>query len=433
MAISGIGSYGSYFNYYQTVSQVRLEQALAKNPKYQQSVQAVEGASKVSSYYKNNGLDFLQSYSSTMADVMDSANSLRDANSKSVLNDLEAVSSDSSVADVSLRYATKVPKEMTVDVRALAEAQVNTSSGVKGSDKATVDMAFTISENTGSGSAAVNVSAVNDDGSVKTNREMLREAAKQINDSDIGVMATVTEKDGITTLSMKSMSTGTASAFTVSGDMGAATGAEEAEIKAANAEYSVTSDKVTRNYTSQTNDVTLDTGRISAKLNAVGETKVSLQPDSEKVVKAMSDLIGSYNDAVKFLGSNLSHGSSVSTQLNRFQNNLGVDTTLDRLGISRQKDGTLALDKDKLSKSLSEEPGLTKSLISGSSGVAQNLFNKASSAMRTNSESLVNYDLQEIDQAAMYDPIQYMGMYSKFGTTQMNNYASLGLLMNYLV
>lgn len=433
MRIGGIGAYGSNFGYYQTISQIRLQQALEKNPKYQQTVQAVESASPVSSFYQNNGLDFLKSYSSSMGEVMDSANALRDVNSKNVMNDLEAVSSDPSVADVSLRYATKASKDMTLDVQTLAEAQVNASNAVKGSDMASADMDFTVSADHSGSSAAVKVSAFNEDGSAKTNRQMLSEAAKQINAGNLGIQASVAEKDGMSTLTLKSESTGTASTFSVAGDMGAATGAETVATAAADAKYSVTADKITHSYTSQTNEVTLDAGRITTKLKGVGETNVSLQPNTEKVVGAMSDLISSYNDAVRFLGGNLSHGSGVAAQLNRFGNYLGADTTLNRLGITKQKDGTLALDKDKLGKSLAEEPGLTKGLISGTDGIAQNLFNKASGAMRANSESLVNYDLQEIDQQALYDPVQFMGMYSKLGATQMNNYASLGLLMNYLV
>lgn len=431
MAIGRIGSYGSNYGYYQIASQMRLHQALEKNTKYQQSLQAVQRADRVSSYTMSNGLDFIRSYSSEMADVMSSANSLRSANTGSTLSKLDAVSSDTSVADVSVRYASRMPKEMTLDVQSLAEAQVNVSSGVNGSEKAVSDMDFAVDAR--GGSVSVNVSAVNEDGSERTNREMLREAAKQINAGNTGVRALVTEKEGVASLSLKSNSTGTDGAFTVSGDMGAASGAEEASTAAANAQYSVTSGKTTRDYTSQTNDVTLDSGRISAKLKDAGETKVSLQADNEKVADTMSDLVDSYNNAVKFLENNTDHGSGVSTQLNRFKSYLGSDQTLDRLGITKESDGTLSLNTEKLTESLKKEPELTRNLISGSNGFAQNIFNKASSAMRTNSESLINYDLEEVNQASIYDPLQYMGTYSRFGTTQMNNYSAIGLMMNYLV
>ncbi len=436
MAISGIGSYSSNYGYYQAVSQMRLTQALSKNPKIQQSLKAVESVSSVSSYYQNGGLDFLKSYSSTMTDVMDSANALRGTNTKSAVNTLTATSSDTSVAEVSTKYASRIQTQMTVDVQSLAQAQVNVSSGVKGSEQASADMDFEVAGK--SGSVAVKVSAQNDDGSLKTNREMLKEAAKQINAGDAGVKATVEEKDGVATLKLSGQSTGTGNTFRVSGDMGAAAGAQDVQTAASNAQYSVTTNlssggKVTLNYTSESNDVTLDDGRISATLKGVGETTVGRQMDSGKVVDAMSDLVDSYNSAVKFLQDNVSHGSGVSSQLSKLQSSLGSSSTLNRLGLSVQADGTLSLDKEKLTESLTESPDLTKDLVSGTSGIAQKLYSKATSALQTNSQSLVNYDLQEYEQSSVYDPLQFMGVYSKVGATQMNNYLNIGLLMNYLV
>ncbi len=432
MAIGRIGSYGRNYGYYQTLSQIRLGQALAKNPKIQESVKAVERASAVSSYYKNGGLDFLESYSSTMADVMDSANSLRDVNSKSVMSDLKTVSSDTDVADVSTRYPSRVPKEMTLDVEALAEAQVNASTGVKASEKASVDMDFEVSGS--QGSVSVQVSAQNDDGTAKSNRTMLKEAAQQINAGKTGVRASVEEKDGVASLVLKGRETGTRNAFQVSGEMGAAGGAQEIKTEAANAQYSVTTaGNITRNYTSQSNDITLDTGRISAKLKATGETTVSRQQDSDKVASAVSDLVESYNNAVNFLKDNADHGSGVSRQLRQLEGSLGSTSRLDRLGLSVQEDGTLALDEEKLTQSLKKEPELTKNLISGTNGIAQNMFSRASGAMRTNAQSLVEYDLQEYEQESLFDPLQFMGNYSRMGTTQMNNHYMVGLLMNYLV
>lgn len=431
MAISGIGSYGGYNNYYQTLSQIRLQQALSKNQRFQKSIQAVEGASAVNSYTKSNAMDFLKSYSSTMSDVMQSSNALRDANSKSVLNDLQAVSSDTAVADVELRFPSAAGKDVELNVTQLAEAQVNTSAGINGSGKAASDMAFDITS--GSKTVSVAVSALKEDGSTRTNREMLREAAKQINAGDSNVRAAVSEKDGIAVLELKSKSTGTDSAFTVSGELGAAGGAEQAATEAQNAVYSVTNQYGTQTHTSQSNKVNVDAGRVSAELKAAGSTTISFQPDQDKVVKAVSDLVASYNKAASFLEGNTSHGTGVSRQLSGFERALGDSRVMDRLGIGKAKDGSLTLDTAKLKKSLTEEPELTRELLSGSNGLAQTMFNRASSAMRTNSASLVSHDLQRIDQEAATNPLQFMSMYSRQGAYQMNNFTALGLMMNYLV
>ena len=198
MAVGKVGS--SDYNYYQNVSQMRLERALEKNPRYQQSLQAVKPVSRVSSYYNNGGLEFIKSYSSTMADVMSSANSLRSANSGSVANKMAAASSDTAVAEAALKYSSRTSKEMTLDVESVAKAQTNVSDGVKVLDQAVSDMDFTLTQK--GNSLSVQVSASKADGTARTNKEMLEEAARQINAGNSGVTAALTEEKGVMTLKL---------------------------------------------------------------------------------------------------------------------------------------------------------------------------------------------------------------------------------------
>ncbi len=430
--ISGIGSsYSNYYNYQNTINQIRLQQALAKNPNYQKQV--VESAqSAYSAQYKSSSLDFLQDYSSTMGDVLQSANSLKASNSTSVMNALTAVSSDADVASVSSLYKTTQAKDMTLEVTQLAAAQQNSSDGVKSSALAESDMAFTISGS--NGSVDINISATKDDGTTKTNGQMLREAAAAINKSDAGVVASVTQEDGKAVLSLQSRSTGTDAAFEVTGQMGAAEGLQDVSVEAANAQYSVTSNGRTTDYTSQSNKVQMDYGRIEAELKDVGTTAVSMQADADKVVAAVSDLLEDYNQAVGFLQDNATHGRGTANQLQIFERSIGSAQSLAKLGISTDSEGQLVLDKEALTKALKEEPELTKDLLSGSGGLAETLYNRSVSAMNTNSASLISNDLQAIDQQQFSDPFQFTSMmYSRQGAYTMNNYAALGLMMNYLI
>lgn len=431
MAIGGIGSYSSYYNYQNTISQMRLQQALSKNTRYQQSVDAVNKVSSVSNSFKSDSMEFIQSYSTTMSDVMSSANSLREANRSGVMNDLSVSSSNKDVASVAKNYTLRDVKNISLEVTQTAQAQQNTSTGVQGSAEAVQDMDFTIAGQ--NGSVDVQISKTNEDGTIKTNRDMLKEAAKQINTGETGVTASVTEKDGVASLTLSSGSTGSAAAFSVSGNLGAAAGADQISKTAQDAKYSVTIDKVTKDYTSQSNNITLETGKVGAVLKGTGKTDISVAPDSEKIASAVSDLIKSYNNAVTFLDTNKSHGKGVVTQLQGLEKNLMSKESMDILGISKNKDGTLSVDKSKLKESLASDPKLTKDLISGSFGLAQTAYNRSSSAMRTNSASLVSYDLQKIEENTYNDPINFMNLYSKNGAYNMGNYTALGLMMNYLV
>lgn len=431
MAIGGIGGSNSYYNYQNSISQIRLQQALSKNTRYQQSVNAIKGTSAVTKGFQSDSIEFLRSYTSTMSDVMSSANALRSANTSGVMKDLSVSSSDTSVAAASKKYSLRQEKDISLEVTQTALAQQNTSAGVEANAKAAQDMNFTIDGQ--NGSAAIQVSRMNDDGTIKSNNDMLKEAAKQINAKDIGVTASTSSKDGMVSLKLSGSNTGTEATFSVSGDLGAAVGADKVSQGAQDAKYSVTTDNVTREYTSQSNSVTLETGKIGISLKGEGKTQISVAPDSEKIASAVSDLVNSYNKALTFLDKNQSHGTGVGSQIQALGKNLLSKESMDTLGISKNKDGTLSVDKEKLKESLTSNSKVTKDLINGSFGLAQTAFNRASSAMRTNSASLVNYDLQQIDEASVNDPINFMNMYSRNGAYNMNNYNALGLMMNYLV
>lgn len=430
MAISGInGISRSYYTYQSDMNQIRLQQALRNNTRYQQTIQPVD---KINSSYNKSSMDFLKEYNSTMSDLMQSSNALRQSNNSGVLNQMTVSSSDQSVAEATQKYKVRNSKEITVDVAQIAAAQENASSGIKASDIATESMDFSVTDGTGN-SVSVQVNMVKDDGTGKTNREMLKEAAAQINQANTGVKAVVVEKDGVSNIQLQGKETGARNSFEVSGDMGAAQGLENVSKSAQDAVYSVTEGNTTREYQSASNSVSVDYARIGLNLKSAGKTTIAAQPDAKKVVSAVEDLVGSYNQALKVLNDNADRGSGVMNQLRSMVNGLSSEQTLGKLGISTKKDGTLVLDKSVLEKNLKENPEFTKEVLGGNYSVAQTGFQKASSAMRANAASLISNDLKELEQDVISDPFNFMNMYSRTGAYNMSNYNALGLMMNYLV
>lgn len=432
MAINGIGSgMGGYFDYYATLSQYRLQNALAQNPKFNSSITPVSSVSSNGSSFKSDSMDFLKSYNSSMSNLLTTANSLKNVNSKTTLNDFEVTSSDNAVASVSEHYQMREAKKMELNVEQLAAAQQNVSTGISGGAAASSDMSFSVRGI--SGTADVQVSMYGEDGAVKTNKQMLEEAASQINSSKSGVSASVVTKDGISSLELTSSDTGTNSTFTVSGELGAAAGLDKVSAEAQNAVYTVTENGQERKYSSQSNDVRLDYGRIDATLKQEGTTEISSAVSDEKIISRVSDMVDSYNSSLKMLNDNADHGSGVMRQLRSFAMDVAGSTDMEQAGISTNKDGTLSLDKEKLAKSLKEDPDLTLDILSGNNGIAQTVFNRASSAMRSSASSLLSNDLAQVDQMQYTDPFSFMNMYSKNGAKNLNNYYALGMMMNYLV
>jgi len=433
MAINGVNSYMGYYNYQASINNFRLSQALANNQRFTQAMSSVSGSS--SNSYRNTSLTssmaFVKNYSSSMSDLMGSANALRSANQSGVMNDYVVSSSDASVAKATEKLTVRNAQQMDFDVQQLAAAQVNVSEGVKASDKASSDMDFTVGN--ALNSVNVKVSAVNSDGSAKTNADMLKEAADQINRGTSNVKASVVQKDGVASLQLEGKYTGAANSFEVTGNLGAAAGADTVKTEAANSKYSVTVGGKTTQHESYSNDVYADSYRIGVELKGVGKTTIKADVDSDKIATALSDLVGSYNSSLKLLNDNYDRGTGVDKQLRNLVAGLGSEQSLKQLGITVNKDATLSFDKDAFAKNMKENPSLTRSLISGPGGIADRAFSKGSTGMNVSSSSLINGDLASAQEASITNPMNAFSSYSRSGAYAMNNYAAVGMMLNYLI
>ena len=433
MAINGVNSYMGYYNYQASINNFRLSQALANNQRFTQAMSSVSGSS--SNSYRNTSLTssmaFVKNYSSSMSDLMGSANTLRSANQSGVMNDYVVSSSDASVAKATEKLTVRNAQQMDFDVQQLAAAQVNVSEGVKASDKASSDMDFTVGN--ALNSVNVKVSAVNSDGSAKTNADMLKEAADQINRGTSNVKASVVQKDGVASLQLEGKYTGAANSFEVTGNLGAAAGADTVKTEAANSKYSVTVGGKTTQHESYSNDVYADSYRIGVELKGVGKTTIKADVDSDKIATALSDLVGSYNSSLKLLNDNYDRGTGVDKQLRNLVAGLGSEQSLKQLGITVNKDATLSFDKDAFAKNMKENPSLTRSLISGPGGIADRAFSKGSTGMNVSSSSLINGDLASAQEESITNPMNAFSSYSRSGAYAMNNYSAVGMMLNYLI
>ena len=119
---------------------------------------------------------------------------------------------------------------------------------------------------------------------------------------------------------------------------------------------------MTTDYESYSNDIALDSYRISATLKSTGETKIgaSVNIDPEKTVKAVGDLVDAYNSSIKLLNDNYGRGTGVDRQLRNLVNGLGSEKSLEKLGITVNKDATLKFDEDVLKKTMKEDPFLER-------------------------------------------------------------------------
>lgn len=435
MAINGIGSsFNNMYSLQNNYNNYRLQMALAKSGLSNTNrTSAGTGTSTGTSAAASGSVDFLKRYNTVMSDLLSSANALVATNTSGVMNDLSVSSSNTDVAQASIQYRTRTmtAKDLTVDVQQLAQAQQNTSSEVTGAQAASGNMNFKI-ESAQGGVVNVNVNALYDDGTAKTNRQMLREAADQINSAKGNVNAKVVENDGKVSLQITGKDTGLQNAFTVSGDLGAAQGADREKVSAQNARYTVRENGVTKSYESDTNSVGLDLGRIGLQLKDTGSVNISTAPDTKKIVSAVEKLAESYNNAVAFLGNNTDRGSGVERQLRNLLLGIAPEKSMELLGITTNSDGTLKVNTETLTEKLNEQPQLARDIISGANGMASRAYGKAQSAMNVNSVSLINNDLETAKAENVTNEFNFMNMFARSGAYNMNNYYALGLMVNYL-
>ncbi len=445
MAISGIGSYGlnSLYSYQSSINSLRLTQALSNNPRLNQSYSSSSTSSVMSrKAAMNANVSFVKDYSSTMSDLMNAANELRSSNKNGAMSDLAITSSNSDVATASGKLLVKNDKEYELSVDQIAQAQVNASDGVKGSDYAKSAMNFTVGD--GKNSVNVQVGTTKANGGSRTNTQMLQEAADQINKSKVGVKASVVHKDGVASLQLEGKETGEGKNFTVSGEqLGAAAGIDNVKTEASNAKYSVTVDGRTTEYESEKNNVSIGYYGVDVELKKAGEATLKAGVNSGNVASALGDLVDAYNSSLKFLNDNYDKGSGVGRQLRNMITGIGSEQSLKQLGITVNKDATLSFSKSTFEKNMQKDPSLTKSLVSGMGGIADRMFNKASSAMNVSSRSLINGSGSDVfsgsssgvssSMSAATNPYSVLGMYSKSGAYNMSNYYAVGMMMNYLI
>ena len=446
MAIGGIGSYGlnSLYGYQSTINSLRLTQALSRNPKLNQSSSSTSASSVVSKKAaKNANVAFVNEYASSMTDLMQAANALKGSNKSGAMSDLAITSSDEKVATASGKLLINSDKDFKLDVAQIAQAQMNVSEGVKASAYAQSGMNFTVGDD--KNSVNVQVSAVKANGGSKTNAQMLREAADQINKSKANVTASVIEKDGVASLQIESKETGTSNAFEVSGEMGAAAGAENVKTEAANAKYSVTTSGMKTEYESESNTVSVGYVGVSAQLKGTGQTTLKADVDTGKAADALGKLVDAYNSSLKFLNNNFDRGTGIGRQMQSLLNGLGSEQSLKQMGITVNKDATLSFSESKFQANMQKNPNLSKELISGMGGIADRMFNKANSAMNVSSSSLLNGSSQKSFsgtsasssssslESMATNPYSVMGMFSKGGAYNMSNYYAVGMMMNYLI
>lgn len=291
-------------------------------------------------------------------------------------------------------------KTYDVKVNALAASQKNSGTLLSGSDASVVGQGLNEFNITiGGKTTKVSVFIYADD----TNDQALTKLKNAINSAKTGVTASIVtdQQSGMKRLELTSDKTGTDNAFQVedvTGNAMSATGVTNATRQAANASYSVNGGP-TR--ISQSNTVELEQGKVTASLLAVTDEAVSIEvkPDTGRIISQVKDLVASYNEMYKRLRA---ADGIMSPSVRRSMDSIVGSAVYERIGISRNVDGTLRLDEKQLEKSLDTNFEYTAKLIGGNLGLADRLSAAAERYNSVPASSLLNQKARQVQQFALY-------------------------------
>jgi len=332
----------------------------------------------------NNLLTGLSSLNSALGGIQTALATLNSVNTFNSYNATLTASSGSSSIGTATTLSSAHPGTYTIAVSQLATAQKRTSDAVA---SGTAVGQGTLSITVGSNTMNVAVSATN----------TLADIATSINSSSSnpGVTATIVNGVNGQQLVLSSSKTGVANGFSVSANATSSSGLQALATKLDTAGSSEAQDaKLTIDgidVTSASNAVSGKMDGVTLNLTGTGTNTLTVAQDNTAATNAVQGLVDAYNSYVTTVSSLSSYdkstgaagvllGDSTLTSVQRGiasvlsgavkGNSIG---TLANLGITRNADGTLALDTDKLASAFQSNAAAVKDLFAGTNGYGTKL------------------------------------------------------------
>lgn len=208
-------------------------------------------------------------------------------------------------------------------------------------------------------------------GESESNKDVQERLVRLINNSDIGIRASLAESEGRSSLRLTSEATGLAfgreQIFTVSDHHTSKTsgtveyfGLDYTSREPSNASFLVNGEK----HSSPTNHFTFDK-LFDITLKGISmedePLRIGLKTDVESLTDNVYHLIGGYNDFVRAASSYVETQSRSRQLIKEMKGIASVyGESLESMGLNMEKDGTLAVDKDTLRETASQSSDINE-------------------------------------------------------------------------
>ncbi len=209
-------------------------------------------------------------------------------------------------------------------------------------------------------------------GEGETNKEVQERLVRLINNSGIGIKAALTESEGRTSLRMTSETSGLPAkkeqTFTISDNHTSKAsgtvayfGLDYISHNATDANFLINGEQ----HSSTSNHFTI--GKLyEIELKGISpegqSVEIGLKPDIESVTDNISHLIGGYNSFIKAASSYIDSQERSKKLVQEMQGIASVHKpVMESMGLQLQKDGTMVIDKTKLTQAASEAEDIAQS------------------------------------------------------------------------
>ncbi len=212
-------------------------------------------------------------------------------------------------------------------------------------------------------------------GESETNKEVQERLVRLINNSDIGIKASLSESESRTSLRLVSESTGIPSGkehiFTISdahtskaSGTVAYLGLDYTSHEATNAQFLLNGEERTAssNHFTIANLFEVELKGISPEGQAV---EIGLKPDIESLADNITHLVGGYNSFMKAASSYLESQSRSKKLVQEMQGIASLyQQSMENMGLNIQEDGTMAVDDSKLKQAAAESENISQTFDS---------------------------------------------------------------------
>ncbi len=178
-------------------------------------------------------------------------------------------------------------------------------------------------------------------------------------------------------------------------------------------------------------------------------TQEAVEKAAENIVSAIDKFATEYNNTLSYLKNNNGATATAADDLAAFQRGVTTDKALKTIGLSKDKDGFLSVDKQKLTDTIEEGYDLVKEVVGGQYGMADRVGRRATSILdspvdrilgsgkdtsteesnKTGSSSSSNKS-SALSKASLPDSLTSFANFAKGGAFNLTNYYAVGMLLN---